>query len=103
MGSIDEGTVHSEQNVYTEYDDPKRNEWTTKIQPALKKLKLKVLEKECENKLSRREVIELRAGRSKPHRKTRELLELILKARFPLGDRVFRFSLDTLDVAQLFT
>jgi hypothetical protein len=71
--------VHTEQNVYTEYADPKRSEWITKIQPALKKSPLSVLVKECGTRLSRREIIELRAARSKPHRKTRELLESILK------------------------
>jgi hypothetical protein len=80
LENVEEGLVHSEQNVYTEYKDPKRSEWVTKLQPALKKAKLNVLVKECENKLSRRELIELRAGRStKPHRKTQELLVDILK------------------------
>jgi hypothetical protein len=68
LESVEEGMVHSEQNVYTEYADPKRSEWITKIQPALKTLQLSVLVKECGTRLSRREIIELRAGRSKPHR-----------------------------------
>jgi hypothetical protein len=76
--SIDEGIIHSEQNVYTVYDDPRRSEWIVKIQPALKKAKLKILVRLCKNKLSRREVIELRAGRKKPHRKTQELLAGVL-------------------------
>ena len=79
LENIDEGTVHSEQNVYTEYTDPKRSEWISKIQPALQKAKLKMLVAACENMLSRRETIELRASRSKPHRKTQELLIAILK------------------------
>ncbi len=70
--------VHSEQNVYTEYADPKRTEWITKIQPALKKPKLEVLVEAC-GKRARREIIELRAGRKKPHRRTQQLLESILK------------------------
>jgi hypothetical protein len=65
--------------VYTEYADPKRSECITEIQPALKKLPLHALVKACGERLSRRELIELRARRSRPHRKTRELLELILK------------------------
>ena len=79
LESIDEGTVHSEQNVYTEYTDPKRSGWVTKIQPALKKAKLKTLVKACRGKLSRREIIELRAGRSKPHRRNQELLATVLQ------------------------
>ncbi len=79
LENVDEGMVHSEQNVYTEYADPKRSEWINKIQPALKKPPLSVLVKECGTRLSRREIIELRAGRSRPHRKTQELLASILK------------------------
>jgi hypothetical protein len=71
--------VHSEHNVYTEYADPKRSEWVAKIQPALKRAKLKALVEACGKKPSRRGIIELRAGRSKPHRKTQELLVAILK------------------------
>jgi hypothetical protein len=79
LENVEAGMVHSEQNVYTEYADPKRDEWTTKIQPALKKAPLIVLVKECGKSLSRRELIELRAGRSRPHRKTEESLVPILK------------------------
>jgi hypothetical protein len=63
----------------TEYADPKRSEWITKIQLVLKKVPLRVLVKACGERLSRRELIELRAGRSKPHRKNQELLAAILK------------------------
>jgi hypothetical protein len=79
LEDVDAGLLHSEKNTYTEYVDPKRDEWTTKIQPALKKASLSVLVKECGKHLSRRELIELRAGRSRPHRKTQELLQSILK------------------------
>jgi len=66
-------------NVYTEYADPKRTEWITKIQPAVRKAKLEVLVKACGSRLCRREIIELRAGRKKPHRGTEKLLAEILK------------------------
>jgi len=79
LESVDEGLEHSANNVYTEYADPKRGEWVTKLQPALKRAKLKKLIRECGKKLSRREIIELRAGRKKPHRKTQELLVGIIK------------------------
>jgi hypothetical protein len=59
--------------------DPRRTKWITKIQPALKKVELAVLVKACGKRLWRRELIELRAGRKEPHRKTQELLESILK------------------------
>jgi hypothetical protein len=71
--------VYPERNVYTEYDDPRRTEWIVKIQPALKQPKLEILTEACGKRLCRREVIELRAGRKKPHRGTRELLKSILE------------------------
>lgn len=74
LENIEEGTVHSEQNVYTEYDDPKRTEWIVKILPELRKAPLKTLVESCRGRLSRRELIELRAGRSKPHRRNQSFL-----------------------------
>jgi hypothetical protein len=84
-GSLSNATMSDEspgtnpRNVYTEYADPQRSEWVTKIQPALKKAKLEALVEACEKRLCRREIIELRAGRKKPHRKNQELLQSILK------------------------
>jgi hypothetical protein len=79
LENVAEGLMHSEQNVYTEYADPKRDEWTIKTWPALKQVPLGKLVKECLGRLSRRELIELRAGRSRPHRRNRELLVSILR------------------------
>jgi hypothetical protein len=79
LENVDEGMIHSEQNVYTEYADPKRTEWITKIQPTLKKPKLEVLVEVCGKRLCRQEIIELRAGRKKPHHGTEKLLAEILK------------------------
>jgi len=79
LEDVDAGLLHSEKNVYTEYVDPKRDEWATKIQPALKKAALSALIRECGRRLSRRELIELRAGRSRPHRKNQELLASIVR------------------------
>jgi len=47
LESVDEGMVHSEQNVYADYVDPRRTEWIVKIQPARKKAKLKRLVRSC--------------------------------------------------------
>jgi hypothetical protein len=80
LENVDTGLVHSEKNAYTEYVDPKRDEWQTKIRPALKRIALSRLVKECGSRLSRRELIELRAGRSRPHRKNRELLVAIVSS-----------------------
>jgi len=49
LESVDEGSEHSAKNIYTEYTDPKRTEWITKILPVLAKTKLAVLVKACEN------------------------------------------------------
>jgi hypothetical protein len=61
----------------TEYPDPRRDEWTTKVLPALKKISLARLVKECEGFLSRRALIDIRAGRSTPYRKNQDLLASI--------------------------
>jgi hypothetical protein len=81
LENVESGLEHDYKNVYTEYEDPKRDEWTTKILPALKKAPLRILAQECRGKFSRSGLIKLRAGRSRsgPHRKTREMLESILK------------------------
>jgi hypothetical protein len=79
LEEVESGLIHSEKNVYTEYTDPRRDEWTTKILPALKRVPLSVLVKACSAFLRRRAIIDLRAGRSRPHRKNRELLFEILR------------------------
>jgi hypothetical protein len=79
LENVEAGLEHSEKNVYTDYVDPKRDEWATKILPALRKASLKLLVKKCKGQVSRRAIIDLRAGRSRPHRKTRDLLVAILK------------------------
>ncbi len=73
------GRVHSEQSVYTDYPDPKRDEWQTEMLPALKRMPLTQLVKL--SGMSRRAILDLRAGRSRPHRKNREQLAAILHER----------------------
>jgi hypothetical protein len=70
LEAVDAGMVHSAEEVYTDYCDPRRDEWQTKFLPALKKLPLSVLVKETG--LSRRTLIDLRAERSRPHRQNRD-------------------------------
>jgi len=81
---VEAGAVHSAQSVYTEYEDQARDEWKMQILPTLKKIPLNTLVKECQGRLSRRAIIDLRAGRSRPHRQNQELLVQILKR---LGQR----------------
>ena len=37
LEEVEAGMIHSGQRVYTEYPDPRRDEWETKILPTLKK------------------------------------------------------------------
>jgi hypothetical protein len=77
LEEVDAGLIHSEQSVYTEYPDLRRDEWQTKILPALREVPLARLVKV--SGLSRSTLIEIRAGRSRPHRKNREMLTVILR------------------------
>ncbi len=77
LEDVDSGMVHSAQNVYTEYPDPQRDEWQTKVVPALRKISLRVLERE--SGLSRRMLIDARTGRRRPHRKNQELIAAIVR------------------------
>jgi hypothetical protein len=79
LEEVDQGLVHLPQSVYTEYPDPRRDEWQTKILPMLKQMPLKRLVKECKGKLSRRALIDLRAQRSRPHPKNQAILSAIAK------------------------
>ncbi len=77
LEDVESGLVHSAQSVYTEYPDPRRDEWQTKILPALKKVPLRILQKA--SGLSRRMLIDTRPGRSTPHRKNQNKLAAILQ------------------------
>jgi len=79
LEDVESNLVHSEQNVYTEYSDPRRDEWQTKIVPALKKISLSVLEKQ--SGMSRRALVYARNDRHRPHRSNQELLASILRKR----------------------
>jgi hypothetical protein len=75
LEEVDQGLVHSAQNVYTEYLDPRRDEWQRKIVPTLRKMPLKRLEKM--SGLSRRALIYARVGRRRPHKKHQQILAAI--------------------------
>ena len=69
LEEVQAGLVHDEENVYTTYDDPSRGYWQTVILPAVRQAPLAMLVNACAGKLSRRALIDIRAGRSAPHRK----------------------------------
>jgi hypothetical protein len=73
------GLIHCEENVYTEYVDQNRDEWQTKILPELKRWSLGRLI--SESGLSRRALLDIRAGRSRPHSKNHERLAAIVRKR----------------------
>jgi hypothetical protein len=77
LEDVEAGLIHSAENVYTEYVDPRRDEWQTVILPVLKKMPLVDLVKL--SRLARSTLIEIRAGRSRPHRKNRELLAAVVR------------------------
>jgi hypothetical protein len=77
LEDVESGMLHSEEDAYTEYPDPRRDEWETKIRPALQKIPLSLLQKK--SGLSRMMLFNARNGRTRPHRKNRELLMGILR------------------------
>jgi hypothetical protein len=52
--------------------------WAKEILPALKQMSLKILVEKCAGKLSRRALIDLRSGRSRPHPKNEKFLAEIV-------------------------
>jgi len=76
LESVESGLAHSEQNVYTEYPDPRRDEWETKTRPLLRQVALSVLQRETG--LSRRMLVDARTGRRRPHDRNQKLLEALV-------------------------
>src|SRR5438874_1315760 len=64
LEEVESGMIHSAQNVYTEYPDPQRDEWMTKIVPTLRRIPLSQIE--TLTHLSRRAIINARNGRTRP-------------------------------------
>ena len=73
---VDEGLIHSEQGVYTEYPDPSRDEWVVEILPALQKLPLPILVKE--SGLTEKALQKIRAGR-RPHPNNQAMLTALVR------------------------
>jgi hypothetical protein len=80
LEDVEAGLIHSEDAVYTEYPDPRRDEWQVAILPALKNARLADLI--AETGISKRALQDLRAGRSRPHAKN---LEVLIRALQKLG------------------
>jgi len=69
---VDAGLVHAATDVYTEYPDPRRDEWRTSVVPALKRIPLKVFERLTGK--PRKMLIAARRGHRELRRENRELL-----------------------------
>ncbi len=73
LEEVEAGTIHSPQSVYTEYPDPRREEWQTKVLPVLKQFPVRVLVRltnKSESMLRR-----TLAGRTRPRVKHQVLLK----------------------------
>jgi hypothetical protein len=77
LEEIEAGLIHSPESVYTEYPDPSRDEWQTRILPTLNKIPIAAL-----MRLSGRSRSMLRralAGLSRPRKRNQQLLKSILQ------------------------
>lgn len=72
LEEVDAGLVHSAEDAYTVYPDPKRDHWERQIRPKLKAIPLSVLMKETG--LSRRMLIKARNGQVRPHARNQLLI-----------------------------
>jgi hypothetical protein len=79
LEEVEAGLIHSSENVYTEYPDPRRDEWQTKILPAVQRVPLANLARQAKEYISRRALIDIRAERSRPHLKNQKVLASIVR------------------------
>lgn len=68
LEEVEAGLIHAAADVYTVYGDPRRDEWNTKIVPALSKVSLSQFE--AATGKSRRLLIDARNGRRRPRAST---------------------------------
>jgi hypothetical protein len=81
---VDAGLVHTEEDAYTIYRDPKRDKWEREIRPKLQKIPLSLL---YETGLSRRALIKARRGHVRPHARSQALLVEFLNKLRPAKKR----------------
>ena len=79
LEEVDAGLMHSAANIYTEYLDPRRDEWQTKTLPVLKKLPSTFLAKKSGLSLST--IKDAMSSRSRPYQRNRELLAAIIRKK----------------------
>lgn len=72
LEEVDAGLVHSAENIYTSYPDPRRDHWERVIRPKLKNIPLSRMMEETG--LSRRMLIKARKGDARPHPRNQGLI-----------------------------
>jgi hypothetical protein len=77
LEDVESGMEQSADNVYTEYPDPRRDEWQTELLPALRVVPLPVLI--AETGMSGRALQYLRTGRRRPQARNLEALRAVLQ------------------------
>lgn len=71
LEAVEAGLMHAAEAVYTEYPDPRHDDWL-RVRDALHKIPLKTFEERTGK--SRRMLIDARRGRRRPHLRTRQIL-----------------------------
>ena len=79
LEEVEEGSVPDAGNVYTEYPDPRRDEWVIVVVPELQQMSLSDLE--AQSGLDRRTLQRIRGGQSRPHLSNEEVLRAIAAAQ----------------------
>lgn len=75
LEDVEASAVQSASDAYTEYRDDRRDEWATKVLPALKTMPLRELQ--CKSGMSRAALQAIRAGR-RPHLRNQKVLSTIV-------------------------
>jgi hypothetical protein len=79
LEDVESGLVHESEAVYTEYKDPRRDDWIRRVVPALAQLSLKSFERETGK--SRAILIDARLGRRRRTPEHQRLLTALAKKR----------------------
>jgi len=77
LEEVEAGLIHSEENVYTVYFDPRTDYWERTIRPALKKVTNSVLTKETG--IPRRTLQYARNGPGRPHPRKQSIIVAALR------------------------
>ena len=76
LEDVDNGIFHAAESVYTEYPDPRHDEWES-ICEALQQVSLDEFERLTGK--SRRMLIDARSSRRRPHARNRQLLTGVVR------------------------